>query len=148
MYAWNKTTTAGATIQSALDYAMTLAPGSSETAYAAELYPNIAAVAAKYGDPDGKYAAFLAKAEGSAYVADANFYWNQPFSDSGFDVTKSTSSSAGSGTATSSAAHVKSTVGTKQENFALRIGFASWRAWGMLYGACTVVMAVSFVEIF
>ena len=143
MYAWNKTTTAGATIQSALDYAMTLAPGSSETAYAAELYPNIAAVAAKYGDPDGKYAAFLAKAEGSAYVADANFYWNQPFSDSGFDTT---SASSASGSATSTAAQGKSTVGTKQESPALRVGLASWRAWGMLYGACAIVMAASFVE--
>lgn len=144
VYAWNKTTNEGATIQTALDYAMTVAPGSSETAYAAELYPNIAAVAAKYGDPDGKYAAFLAKAEGNAYVEDANFYWNQPFSDSGFDVAGATASN--SGTATSSAASGKSTVGTKQENFALSIGFVPWRAWGMLYGGCAVVMVTSFAE--
>jgi hypothetical protein len=39
---------------------MTVQPG-DETAN--ELYPNVAAVAATYGDPDGKNAAFLANAD-------------------------------------------------------------------------------------
>lgn len=60
--AWNITTSQGATIQTALDYAMTIdASSSNETLYANELYPNVAAVATIYGDPSGKYAKYLAK---------------------------------------------------------------------------------------
>jgi len=47
-----------------------------------ELYPSIAAVGAAYGDPDGKYAAFLANAD-DTYPAQPYFLFNQPFSDSG-----------------------------------------------------------------
>ena len=57
---------------------MTISPG-DETAD--ELYPEIAAVAAKYGDPDGKYAAFLANAD-NQYPAEPYFLWDQPLSDS------------------------------------------------------------------
>lgn len=74
---WKKTTTEGATIKTALDFAMTIpSSASKETTYTAELYPSIAAVASIYGDPEGKYAAFLKK--GGAYAVEANFLWNQP----------------------------------------------------------------------
>jgi len=76
---WNKTTTNGGTIKTALDYAINIPPG-DETAD--ELYPNIAAVGATYGDADGKYAAFLANAD-NQYPAEPYFLWDQPFSDSG-----------------------------------------------------------------
>lgn len=36
-----------------------------------------------YGDPDGGLAAFMRAHAGGAYPADAQFFWNQPFSDSG-----------------------------------------------------------------
>lgn len=75
---WNKTTTNGGTIQSALNFTMTVQPG-NETA--SELYPNVAAVAATYGDPNGKYASFLAQAD-NQYPAESYFLWDQPFSDS------------------------------------------------------------------
>lgn len=134
---------------------MTIPATGPDASYVAELYPNIAAVASKYGDPDNKYASFLAKAEGDAYVKDANFFWNQPLSDSGFAKEGSTSTmkapaatgSSGKGaSSTSQAPHEKSTVGTKQENAAFSLGLSSWRAWGMLYGVCMLVMAASFVE--
>lgn len=57
-----------------------------------ELYPVVASVAAKYGDPNGKYAAFLANATPS-YPADPYFLWSQPLSDSGW-VAPTTSASA------------------------------------------------------
>ena len=50
-----------------------------------ELYPPVAAVASIYGDPDGKYAAFLANGE-NTYPDDPYFLWNQPLSDSGLSA--------------------------------------------------------------
>ncbi|RDB17371.1 hypothetical protein Hypma_001833 [Hypsizygus marmoreus] len=75
---WNKTTNQGATIKSALDFAITIsATDSKETSYTEELYPSIAAVASIYGDSEGKYASFLANGEGG-YAEEAYFLWNQP----------------------------------------------------------------------
>jgi hypothetical protein len=76
---WKTPTNKGGNIQAACDFAMTIAPGDEA---AAELYPDVAAVAATYGDPNGKYAAFLAKADDS-YPSQPYFLWNQPLSDSG-----------------------------------------------------------------
>lgn len=76
---WNDTTTQGATIKDALDFAMTISAGASgEGKYVSELYPNVAAVASVYGDPEGKYAAFLTKGE-SQFPLEAHYLWNQPF---------------------------------------------------------------------
>ena len=46
------------------------------------MYPSLAAVAANYGDPEGKYASFLAQADNS-YPAEPYFLFNQYFTDSG-----------------------------------------------------------------
>lgn len=78
--AWNLTTSNGTTIKDALDYAITLPAGKE---VASELWPNVVAVGSIYGDADGKYAEFMVKNAGSDYPADAQFLWNQPFSDSG-----------------------------------------------------------------
>jgi len=56
---------------------MNMEPGEE---VASKLYPNVAAVGAIYGDPDGKYAAFLTRAD-EAYPAEPHFLWNQPLSD-------------------------------------------------------------------
>lgn len=57
---------------------MTFSPNATnEQDYASELYPSVAAVASTYGDPDGKYAAFLQKVE-PHYAAEAFFLWDQP----------------------------------------------------------------------
>ena len=77
---FQSTTNSGGTIQKALDFAMNTNPGDE---LADELYPNIAAVGAIYGDSNGKYAAFLAHAE-ETYPAEPFFLWDQPLSDSGW----------------------------------------------------------------
>lgn len=154
---WNKTTTEGATIQTALDYAMSVPAGSDEQAYAAELYPNIAAVAAIYGDPSNKYTGFLVKATEAGYIKDASFFWNQPLSDSGLARSipwsgGTASYSVGSATVwTGGPATLKPTPSTganttKLESAAGRLTLDLWRAYGMLYGACVLVMVASFVE--
>ncbi|KAF9233040.1 chondroitin AC/alginate lyase [Melanogaster broomeanus] len=76
---WNWTGYAGAGIKDALDFAMTIPPG-HETA--SELYQPMASVAGQYGDPDGKYASFLANVD-SRYPSAPYFLWCQPFSESG-----------------------------------------------------------------
>lgn len=77
---WNLTTTQGATIQTALNFAMTIDPSASgEADHTTELYPNVAAVAATYGDPDGKYLAFVNKGEPDFASTEAYDLWNQPF---------------------------------------------------------------------
>ena len=48
-----------------------------------------------YGDADGKYAQWMLANAGEEYVEDAQFLWNQPFSDSG--LVKAVEASSGSG---------------------------------------------------
>ena len=54
---WTTINQHGATIQTAVDYAMSLQPAASESK--AELAPHVAAVRAAYGDPSGKYLNYL-----------------------------------------------------------------------------------------
>lgn len=56
------------------------ASASKENSYAAELYPNIAAVAAVYGDADNKYLNFLKSAE-PGFMSEPFILWNQPFAE-------------------------------------------------------------------
>jgi hypothetical protein len=72
---------------------MTTDPGTNgEDAIKAEIYPNVAAIASVYGDPNGKYVKFLS-ATGFPYADDATFLWDQPLT--GGD---SSGASGGSGT--------------------------------------------------
>ncbi|KAJ7235728.1 alginate lyase-domain-containing protein [Mycena haematopus] len=74
---WN-ITAHGVTIQKTVDFLMTVNPASThEQATTAEIYPNVAAIASAYGDPDGKYVNFL-NASGFRYADDATFLWDQP----------------------------------------------------------------------
>ncbi|KAJ7630239.1 chondroitin AC/alginate lyase [Roridomyces roridus] len=97
---WNLTTSSGSTIQSALDMTMTVDPsvsGESDPSTVAEIYPNIAAVAAQYGDPSGKYVAFL-KEKFPDYAWDATFLWDQPLQgDPGVVGSGNNGASGGSG---------------------------------------------------
>ena len=121
--AWNLTTSNGTTIQSALDYAMSL-PAGDETA--SELYPQVVAVGAAYGDPAGAYAAFMAANAGDAYPADAQFLWNQPFSDSGLvRATTATSATGGTVRSGSGAAPAVSVKGWDARGLALAVGAAA-----------------------
>ncbi|KAF7343232.1 Chondroitin AC/alginate lyase [Mycena venus] len=92
---WN-TTSNGATIQTAVDFLMATNPSATNEAnVTAEIYPNVAAVAATYGDPQGKYVKFL-KASGFPYTDDASFLWDQPLAGGipSPDSTKGSSSSS------------------------------------------------------
>ncbi|KAG9113181.1 hypothetical protein FRC07_007810 [Ceratobasidium sp. 392] len=94
--AWNLPTKAGTTIKDACNYAMNFtADQSNEQGYDAELYPNVAAVAAIYGDPDGKYAQWLAGRDQS-YPGQPYFLWDQPLSNSGLSGAPTQTGSAGS----------------------------------------------------
>jgi hypothetical protein len=55
---WTAKSKYGATIQTALDYTMSLDPKGEDIS---DIFPHVAAIAAAYGDPKGKYAAFLQK---------------------------------------------------------------------------------------
>lgn len=94
---------------------MTLnASASGESAYVDELYPNVAAVTSVYGDPSGKYAAFLKRGEPN-FMAEAYILWNQPFAlneTSGLVTDSAVTSTHGSAKATSTTSISKSTEGT------------------------------------
>jgi hypothetical protein len=109
---WN-TTSNGATIQTAIDFLMTTSPASThETNVTAEIYPNVAAVAATYGDPQGKYAKFL-NASGFPYADDASFLWDQPLAGGTLSANSNASpddSQSHSGSSSSSAITVNRTV--------------------------------------
>ena len=150
--AWNHTTKAGVTIQAAADYAM-LQPAGSETA--SELYPDVAAVGAIYGDPSGKYAAWLNTQENSTYVADATFFWDQPLGDSGFaaqlEAAAAASSASAAAAATATAPTGTQPTNAKQQNtaFGQRLGAeGALTRWLAFYGVCSFVMAASLVEFF
>ncbi|CAE6378294.1 unnamed protein product [Rhizoctonia solani] len=55
---------------------------SNETAYDAKLYPNVAAVAAVYGNPDDKYSKRLASRD-TSFPGQPYFLWGQPLSNAG-----------------------------------------------------------------
>ena len=57
---WSAQSSGGATIQTAVDYMMTLDASDEDIT---ELAPHVAAVAAAYGDPDGKYATWLSSSD-------------------------------------------------------------------------------------
>jgi len=58
---------------------MTISSTSSgEREYTSELYPNIAAVAAVYGDTGNHYLNFLTRAD-SSFITEPYILWNQPF---------------------------------------------------------------------
>lgn len=59
---WNTTTKLGGTIQKAVDFAMVQNPApSNEQGAVQEMYQIVACAATVYGDPTGKYKAFLSR---------------------------------------------------------------------------------------
>jgi hypothetical protein len=71
---WDFRTKYGATIQTAVDYLMTLDPGSERLE---EALPHVAAAAAVYGDPHDKYAAYL-KSGNQNYIKKPFWFYDQP----------------------------------------------------------------------
>ncbi len=75
---WSLPTHSGATIQTALDYGLTLnASAANETAWIPELTLSIGRVAVIYGDPKGKYVGALNQLE-SNWTDDGWVLWTQP----------------------------------------------------------------------
>jgi len=72
-----------------------------EQKYEQELYPNIAAVAATYGDKNGTYLAFVKKTR-PGFMRDPYILWNQPWGMNEFSGKSPTSSSTRRSTATGS----------------------------------------------
>ncbi|PWN49591.1 chondroitin AC/alginate lyase [Violaceomyces palustris] len=74
---WSAKTEKGATIQTAVDFMLTLEAGDEEVS---ELAPHVAAVASAYGDPSGKYARWLADAAntGDARKEQSWRFYNHP----------------------------------------------------------------------
>lgn len=70
---WSAKSKYGATIQTALDYTMGLDPKGEDVS---DIFPHVAAVAAAYGDPSGKYAAFLQK-QVSSYKSMPFWFYDQ-----------------------------------------------------------------------
>ena len=93
--AWNRTSKSGAGIQQAANYAMTL-DATGEENYVQELFPPIAAIASVFGDPEGKYAAFL-KSKDQSYPGSGYYLLANGLSDSGLTQPTGGSSSGGSG---------------------------------------------------
>jgi hypothetical protein len=70
---WTARSKYGATIQTAVDYTMGIDPRSEDIS---ELAPHVAAAAAAYGDPMGKYAKFLEQTIPS-YQSKPFFFYDQ-----------------------------------------------------------------------
>ncbi|KAF8633931.1 hypothetical protein AX15_001115 [Amanita polypyramis BW_CC] len=70
---WNAKSKYGATIQTAVDYTMSVDPRKEDIT---EIIPHVLAVAAAYGDPHGKYAAFLKRV--GNYENKASWLYDQP----------------------------------------------------------------------
>ncbi|KAK7053003.1 hypothetical protein VNI00_004324 [Paramarasmius palmivorus] len=76
---WTRPTSKNGTIQKALDFSLTLdAEDTNETENASDLFPCVAAIGSVFGDPKGKYEAFLRKFN-PEYATAPHFFWNQPF---------------------------------------------------------------------
>ncbi|KAI0639288.1 chondroitin AC/alginate lyase [Trametes polyzona] len=70
---WTAKTKYGATIQTALDYTMGLDPKREDVS---DVFPWVAAVAAAYGDPKGKYTGFLQNKD-SGYTSETFWFYDQ-----------------------------------------------------------------------
>ena len=70
---WTAKSKYGATIQTALDFTMSVDPKGEDIS---DIFPHVAAVAAAYGDPKGKYAAFLQNHQ-STYKSQPYFFYDQ-----------------------------------------------------------------------
>lgn len=70
---WTTKSKYGATIQNALDYTMSLDPKEEDVS---DIFPHVAAVAAAYGDPSGKYKSFL-QSKDSNYKSEPFWFYDQ-----------------------------------------------------------------------
>ncbi|KAI0696542.1 chondroitin AC/alginate lyase [Cytidiella melzeri] len=139
---WSKPASSGATISSALTFAMSTE--ATDDTEAQELYPIVAAVASRLGDPETKYVEYLSQKDGGRFVTDPTFFWSQPLSDRGYvalmNRTGSASSAASGATATTRKTGGKSSGGNVSSNggvYGAVVGLGNVLA--MVVGAALVV---------
>lgn len=93
---WHLPTHSGATIQTALNFGLTLnASKTNETPWIPELLQSVGMVALVYGDPQGKYVEQLNQLEAD-WTSEGWFLWTQPLN---------VSTSSGNGTTTGTASN-------------------------------------------
>ncbi|CAE6450933.1 unnamed protein product [Rhizoctonia solani] len=125
--AWQLKTKNGTTIQDAYNYAMGFAAAqSNETGYNAELYPNVAAVAAIYGDPEGNYSKWLASRDAS-FPGQPYFLWDQPLSNAGLIGAPASSANSSTPNTTGGSSGSSHNAGSRVEYVK---GLVWW--WGLL----------------
>ena len=116
--AWNLTTSSGSTIETAINFAMSIHFSLSTGAGSLEgpttmvaFLPSVGAGAVVYGEGDEntreKYVSFLEREEEN-YPAHPWFFWNQPLDDSGWVATHNGSSGAGATTPTPTSSSMSS----------------------------------------
>ena len=101
-----------------------------EEKYEEEIYPNIAAVAATYGDNNGSYIAFVKKSR-PGFMRDPYILWNQPWGVNEFSG-RSPTTSTRTGVAT----------GSPIQNVRTNDAFSIMHGgiWSMLVAACAVAL--------
>jgi hypothetical protein len=82
---WTAKSKYGATIQTALDFAMSRSSNGEDIS---QIFPHVAAVAAAYGDPTGKYVAYL-KQHAPNYAIKSYWFYNQPLALSNAPTSRS-----------------------------------------------------------
>ncbi|KAG8986465.1 hypothetical protein FRB90_003989, partial [Tulasnella sp. 427] len=134
---WNITTKDGVTVKEAVDYAMTMPAGSEDPT---ELYPDVAAMASYYKDPNNKYSGWLAQQD-NTYPGQAYYFWEQPMTDSGLKVYIDASGSVQSGTAPSGSNSGSSTGSNGSKSGAAAIAAAPVVSFGVAALVGAVVAA-------
>lgn len=89
---WTAKSKYGATIQTALDFIMAQNPKQEDVS---DIFPHVAAVAAAYGDPSGKYEKFL-KSKDKNYGKEPYYLYNSPKAFRNAPTTKGGSTTSGS----------------------------------------------------
>ena len=105
-----------------------------EEKYEEEIYPNIAAIAATYGDKNGTYLAFVKKSR-PGFMRDPYILWNQPWGVNEFSGRTPTTTTRGSA-ATGSPVQNTRTSGASSKF--MRDGSIS--SWSMLVVACAIAL--------
>lgn len=80
---WTAKSKYGATIKDALDFVMNKGPGKEDVT---DIFPHVAAIAAVYGDPSGKYMAYLKKFD-THFMTAPYYYYDQEGAMSGVHKT-------------------------------------------------------------
>ncbi|KAH8101692.1 chondroitin AC/alginate lyase [Cristinia sonorae] len=135
--AWDTKTSAGATIQTAVDFAMLQQPGDDT---ADELYPYVAAAGVQYGDPDGKYAKFLSSSLGNEILKDPFYMWDT-LAIPGLATPTSHASTTHKGTG-AGGAHQTGGAGYKPPANAAFSEFAFSNAWSVVIAAVACALYV------